>query len=502
MSSKYRNWREYQEAVADVFRNLGCRAEVEKKVTGVRGSHEVDVFVTFQKFGRECRWIIECKLWSRHVDMSKVHTLQSIVQDIGADRGVIFTEKGFQSGAHDAVQNTNILLQCSLENFKRTAQLDISRVPFIFDESGEADALPVHVFPGGYHPHHLLKYGGRLFVSNWGAPQKGNIAIVNPEARAIEGIIELDKYESSRTADGRRMVVQHPPGNIACADGKLFVGQAFSDYVLVIDVETQSIIRRIEIPGGGEGAIAASSDGRHVYFASNKIPSFFVIDSATYQYAEVNYPPGGRGSLCILPHPKRPLLYIGVQRGGNPSGIDPQGGGSFLTIYDLTRNRYVGNVYLSEVNGGRSDNSIPHCLTYDEEHSCILVGMFQSMRGICRIDEMGGEILANFRFPRHARNRHFRWVDPLSQELYRDKLLSVNRNNCELVTLDRLTGCIERSVYLGEAPNGPHSLAVFGDTAIISYPERGGLLFHDLVRDSGLEDQSSSTRGLTMRNTV
>ena len=58
------------------------------------------------------------------------------------------------------------------------------------------------------------------------------------------------------------MVLQHPPGNIACADGKLFVGQVFSDFVLVIDIETQSIIKRIPIPGGGEGAIAASPDGR------------------------------------------------------------------------------------------------------------------------------------------------------------------------------------------------------------------------------------------------
>ena len=349
MSSRYGNWREYQEAVAEVFRNLGCRAEVEKKVVGARGSHKVDVFVTFQKFGRECRWIIECKLWSRRVDRSEVVKLQSIVQNIGADRGVIFTEIGFQSGAYDAAQNTNILLQCSLENFGRTAQLDMSRVPLTLDESGEADAPPVHVFPGGYHPHHLLKHDGRLFVSNWGAPPKGNIAIVNPEARAIEGIIELDRYESSRIVAERRMVDQHPPGNIACADGKLFVGQVFSDFVLVVDIETQSIIRRIQVPGGGEGEIAASPDGRHVYFASNRTPSFFVIDSATYEYSEVNYPPGGRGSSCVLPHPKRSLLYIGIQRGGNPSGITLQGGGSFLAVYDLTRNRYVGELYLGEI---------------------------------------------------------------------------------------------------------------------------------------------------------
>ena len=147
----------------------------------------------------------------------------------------------------------------------------------------------------------------------------------------------------------------------------------------------------------------------------------------------------------------------------------------------LDRHRYVGNLYLAKVEEGRSDDSSPICLTYDEAHSCLFVGMFQSLRGICRVDELGGDILDNFRFAPNSRNKHFRWADPLSQALYRDKLLSVNRNNRELVTLNKLTGRIERSVYLGEAANGPHSVVVFGDMAVISYPEQEGLIFHDLA---------------------
>ena len=481
MNAEYGDWRDYQEAVAEVFRNLGCSAEVEKTVTGARGPHDIDVSVTFEKFGQECHWIIQCKLWSRPVDKSVVQTLHSIVQNVGADRGVIFTEAGFQAGAHTAAQNTNVLLQTSLEEFKRTAHMHMSRIPLILQESDEPDAPPVHILPDDYQPYHLLNHGGRLFVSNWGAPQEGNIAIINPEARAIEGIIELDKYEHRRTAGGQRSVAQHPPGNMACADGKLFVGQIFSDVILVIDIETQSIIRRIPIPGGGDGAIAASPDGRHIYFASNNIPSLFVIDSATYMYSAVPYPQGGRGSQCVLPHPDKPLLYIGIQRGGNPRGVTPPGGGSFLAVYDLDRHRYVGRLYLAEVERGRSDDSIPTCLYYDGEHSCLFVGMMQSRRGICRVDEFGGEILDSLRFPPNSRNKHFRWADPLSQALYRDKLLSVNRNSMELVTLDKVTGRIEHSAYLGEAPNGPHSVVVFGDEAVISYPGRGGLIFHNLA---------------------
>ena len=481
MSPKYGNWLEYQEAAAEVFRELGCRAEVEKTITGARGKHKIDVYVTFPQFGYDCRWIVECKLTSRPVEKKEVLNLQGIVQDVGADRGFIFCESGFQSGASEAAQNTNILLQSSLEDFRQTAQLNRTRIPLILKESDEPDASPVQVFPNHYQPHHLLKYEGRVFVGNWGAPQVGNIAIVDPVSRSIESIIDLDKYEDQGTINSRRVIRQYPPGNMACADGKLFVGQVFSKVILVIDIDTQSIINRIEIPGGGEGAIAASPDGRHVYFASNQVNCLFVIDSTTYEYEAIDYPQGGRGSLCILPHPSKPLLYIGIQRGGNLDGISYQGGNCFLAVYELAKRRYIGNLYLAEVESGQSDNSMPICLTYDAEQTRLFVGMFQSLRGICLIDELGREILGNFRFAPNARNKHFRWVDPLSQALYRDKLLSVNRNNRELVTLNKLTGRIQCSVYLGEAPNGPHSVVVVDDVAIISYPQREGLIFHDLA---------------------
>ena len=217
--------------------------------------------------------------------------------------------------------------------------------------------------------------------------------------------------------------------------------------------------------------------------ASNTVPSFFVIDTATYEFETVDYPGGGRGCLCVLPHPSRPLLYLGIQRGRQSEAITFPGGNTFLAVYDFAARRYVGNLYLAEVQGGRSDDSSPCCLTYDEEQPCLYVGMFQSLRGICRIDELGREILDNFRFEPNRRNKHFRWVDPLSQALYGRKLLSVNRHNRELVILDKRTGRIERSVYLGDASNGPCSVVIVGDLAIVSYPERGGLIFHNLAAD-------------------
>jgi restriction endonuclease len=480
MNSIYRDWREYQEAVAAFFKERGCTASVEARITGARAEHRIDVYVTLRQHGIECRWIVECKLWKKHVEKENVLTLKAIVEDVGADRGIIFCENGFQAGARDATRYTNILLVTSLDEFKRTVSLNEARTALVYQDSNQPGAPPIHAFPNKDQPQHLLSYGARVFVANW---QTGNIAVVDPATKSIESVIHLDKYEAASNSVSGRAIRQYLPGDMACADGKLFVGQVFSEFVLAIDIDTQSIVRRIMIPGGGEGAIAASHDGRYIYFASNRANRLFIIDSATYEYQEVDYPAGGRGSMCVLSHPSKPLVYVGIQRGGSLNGRSYFGGNCFLATYDLTERRYVGHLYLAEVENGRSDDSTPACLTFDEEDGCLFVGMFQSQRGICRIDEHGRKILANFRFAPNATNRHFVWVDPLSQALYRDRLLSVNRNNCELVILDKHSGRIESATFLGDAPNGPRAVVVVDDIAIISYPERQGLIFHSLGPD-------------------
>jgi hypothetical protein len=477
MISIYGDWRAYQEAVAAFFREIGCTASVEAQITGARATHKVDVYVTFRHYGIECRWIVECKLWKGHVEKEKVLALKGIVEDVGADRGIIFCENGFQSGARNATRLTNILLVTSLEEFKRTVRLNETRTALVYRYSDQQGAPPIDAFPNGDQPQHLLSYGGRVFVANW---ETGNIAVVDPTSKSIESIVHLDKYEVASNSVSGRAISQYPPGEMACADGKLFVGQLFSEFVLAIDIKTQSVVKRIIVPGGGEGAIAASQDGGYVYFASNRVNRLFIIDTATYEYQEVDYPRGGRGSMCVLPHPSRPLLYLGIQRGGSLNGRSYFGGNCFLATYDLTERRYIGNLYLAEVENGRSDDATPACLTYDKEDSCLFVGLFQSQRGICRVDEHGQKILANFRFAPNDHNKHVPWVDPLSQALYRDKLLSVNRNNCELVTLDKRSGRIESAIFLGDAPNGPRAVVIVDDVAIISYPARQGLIFHDL----------------------
>ena len=49
------DWKQYQNEIGEFFRGLGCDAEVEAKVVGVRAEHKIDVWVRFKKFGLETR---------------------------------------------------------------------------------------------------------------------------------------------------------------------------------------------------------------------------------------------------------------------------------------------------------------------------------------------------------------------------------------------------------------------------------------------------------------
>ena len=157
------------------FRERGCVVVVEAQIGGARQKDKIDVYVTFRQHGIECHWVIECKLWKRHVEKADVLILKGVVENIGADKGIIFCENGFQSGALEAARNTNVLLITSLQEFKRTFRLDETKTALVYHDSEQSGAPPIHAFPNGDQPQHLLLYGHRVFVANW---EPGNITIV------------------------------------------------------------------------------------------------------------------------------------------------------------------------------------------------------------------------------------------------------------------------------------------------------------------------------------
>lgn len=121
------DWSDYQEEAAAVFRSLGFEASTNVTVDGVRTSHDIDVVVQSAHAGFPVTWIVECKHWKSKVSKLHVLGLRTIVADVGADRGVLLCEVGFQSGASDAAAFTNVIVT-SLAEVQATTRKHVTEV--------------------------------------------------------------------------------------------------------------------------------------------------------------------------------------------------------------------------------------------------------------------------------------------------------------------------------------------------------------------------------------
>ncbi|MFZ1005749.1 MAG: restriction endonuclease [Candidatus Sulfotelmatobacter sp.] len=119
------NWQEYQEEAAVFFRSLGFEAATNFTVQGIRTAHKIDVFAQSHYGGFDVVWIIECKYWATRVTKLHVMALREIVADVGADRGILLSEAGFQSGAVEAATLTNVHAT-SLATLHDTASAEIA----------------------------------------------------------------------------------------------------------------------------------------------------------------------------------------------------------------------------------------------------------------------------------------------------------------------------------------------------------------------------------------
>ena len=105
------DWYQFQEEICAYFESIGASAETNVTVQGVRTSHDIDVLVKTKFLGEDLTWIVEAKKWKKRVNKLQVLGLRTIANDIGADRAFIISEAGFQSGAYEAAENTNVKLK-------------------------------------------------------------------------------------------------------------------------------------------------------------------------------------------------------------------------------------------------------------------------------------------------------------------------------------------------------------------------------------------------------
>jgi restriction system protein len=103
-------WQELEEGVGQILSECGFSVEVEKRIKTARGWVEVDVYAEEAVKGRCYVVVCECKHWMSGVPQAVIHSFRSVLADFGAHKGYVISKSGFQSGAREAANLTNVEL--------------------------------------------------------------------------------------------------------------------------------------------------------------------------------------------------------------------------------------------------------------------------------------------------------------------------------------------------------------------------------------------------------
>lgn len=118
-------WHRYQQDAAALLTKLGFATHIDEKIVSRSGVvHAIDVSARRLVAGVQVLWLVECKLWRSAVPKEKVAALAAIGEDVGADRCLLMSEAGFQSGALMMANGRNITLT-SLHDLRANAATDL-----------------------------------------------------------------------------------------------------------------------------------------------------------------------------------------------------------------------------------------------------------------------------------------------------------------------------------------------------------------------------------------
>jgi len=109
-SSLPKDWRDLEMQVAKIMKESGLIVDFEKDIETVRGIVNIDVYAEDTSQRPKTIYLCECKFWQKAIPKSVVHSFRTVVNDFGANWGLIISSHGFQSGTFAAVANSNIRL--------------------------------------------------------------------------------------------------------------------------------------------------------------------------------------------------------------------------------------------------------------------------------------------------------------------------------------------------------------------------------------------------------
>jgi len=204
------DWHQLEDMVNTAFLEMGYESERNRSVSTVRGNVAIDVFATDRRTPIPTVVLCECKYWNKPVNQNVIYAFRSICSDIGAHYGIVISKVGFQSGANETREATNVHLM-NFQQFQENFFSQWREGIFMEIVQMRDDFLPAlyrdrDYFDKAFQKYELFEKVSEHFIFSNEFP----IHVVDPrgspeEISTLEVVSHRHLYELAKEAHGQVM---------------------------------------------------------------------------------------------------------------------------------------------------------------------------------------------------------------------------------------------------------------------------------------------------------
>lgn len=116
------NWRDYEKEIHQQFQEMYPEAEITHNTT-LPGRYskidrQIDVLIEDYVAGDRIRIMVDGKYFSENIDVKEVECFIGMMQDVGADKGLLITQKGYSKAAIMRAHNDPSRIELDILNFE------------------------------------------------------------------------------------------------------------------------------------------------------------------------------------------------------------------------------------------------------------------------------------------------------------------------------------------------------------------------------------------------
>jgi hypothetical protein len=141
------DWKEYEKLVCEAIKRENPDLVIERDIK-LHGhisetKRQIDIAARGKIAGHDVFVVIDCKKYSSKLDVNDVGSFITFLNDVGADIGILVTERGFSESAKTLAKKSRVKLEI------KTLE-ELSKYKVAFDYCEECDPGEDH-FPGVIH---------------------------------------------------------------------------------------------------------------------------------------------------------------------------------------------------------------------------------------------------------------------------------------------------------------------------------------------------------------